>query len=97
MAQQLREVLHEDPKINAWLKVESLFQFLDLLDEPLAPRSGFQDLIRIYSQWTRGFYLAGGLKAPGCNATKVDLQRIADDAQALLEATPRLLRFVRQR
>ena len=42
-----------------------------------------------YSQWSRGFYLAGGIKGTDCNAIKIDLQRIADDAQAKYEASIR--------
>lgn len=97
MALQLREVLHEDAKLNTWLKIESLFQFLDLLDEPLASVSELRDLVHIYSEWARGFYLAGGIKAASCNLVKVELQRIADGAQAKFEVAPRILSAVRAR
>jgi hypothetical protein len=94
---QLREVLHEDSRLNAWLKIEALFQFLDLLDEPLAPSGELKDLIQIFSQWSRGFFLAGGIKSAACNSVKVDLQRVADGAQAKFEAAPRPLKAIGSR
>lgn len=94
IALHLREMLHEDSKLNSWLKIESLFQFLDLLDEPLAPSTELNDLVHIYSQWARGFYLAGGIKAGSCSSVKVELQRIADGAQAKFEASPRLMNAI---
>lgn len=97
LALQLREVLHEDAKLNAWLKIESLFQFLDLMDEPLAPIKELKDLVNVYSQWSRGFFLAGGIKAASCMVNKGELQRIADGAQAQFEVVPRLLDSIRQR
>jgi hypothetical protein len=78
---QLKEVLHEDPRKITWLKVDALFQFLDLTDDTRAPKKGTHEFFRVFGQWTRGFYLAGGIRASEANAVKAQLQRLSDALQ----------------
>lgn len=77
VATQLSSVLHEDPKICGWLKAEALLQFQDVFDNQNAPVAMIDDLLSIYSQWSRGFFLAGGIRAADCASAKAELDRIS--------------------
>jgi hypothetical protein len=87
----LRDVLHDDPKQSAWIKTEGVFQFFDLLDEPLCQKNDVYEFLSIYSNWTRGFYYGNGLMSASCMSTKLRLETLSQSAMTRFNSTPRLL------
>ena len=81
---QLRDVLHEDPKLNGWLKIDIVYQYIDLLKESISPRPEIEELLKIHNQWQRGFYLPDAIKGNDCIFVKEQLQKLANDIKPSL-------------